>query len=127
VTSIAPISEVALDRDDGARRLDHLLRLHVGERLCDCRPRVRLLGGAAETAAHEQIEPRKAAVVACTGHQPEVVRVDVDAVVTLDGDGGLELARQVALAVERVRRIGLIRCGQLTVQPDLAVTRAWSG
>ena len=121
MTPVGAIAVVALHRDHRASCLDDVLGLHVAERLRDRGPRVRLVRGAAEAAADQHIESGEIAVIVGVRDQPEIVRVDVDAVVALDGDRGLELARQVALAVERVRRIGLIRCGELAVEPDLAV------
>ena len=109
----------ALDRNDGASRFDDVLPVHIRERLRDRRPRVRLVRGPAKAAADEHIESREVTFIGRVRHQPKIVRVDVDAVVAFNGDGRLELARQVALPVEGVGRVWLVRSGKLTVEPDL--------
>jgi len=79
---------------------------------------VALVVGHAEPAAHQEIESLQPAI-ADDGEQSDVLRPDIHAVVVRQPHAGLELSRQVAVAVERL----LLFRGDLflAVQPDLVI------
>ena len=76
----------------------------------------------AHAAADQHVVADDAAVLD-DGQQAEVLGVDVDAVVVRQRQAGLELARQVDLAVDRLRRSAVRRgCrDRLAVEPDFVV------
>src|SRR5579864_7956713 len=58
--------------------------------------------------------------------QANVVRQNVDAVVVLEADGNLELARQIRSTVDRFAFLRLVGLAALAVDPDLMVgARPW--
>ena len=101
VLAVGPVAVVALHRDDLARQVDDLIRIDKRERQRGRRECFRLVVSAAEAAADQGVEAAQEAVVASHRHQREVVCVHVDAVVAFERDRGLELAREVLLAVQR--------------------------
>ena len=115
---VGAVAVVAEDRGHDPDRLDRVLRRHEPERLRQPGGGVGLVVGHAQTAAHQQVEPGDRAA-ARDRHEAHVLRPDVHAVVGRQRDAGLELPREVDVAVERLLLLG----GHLllAVEPDLVV------
>src|ERR1700694_903195 len=116
------LTPARLPSRSGTGRRDGVLGSDERQRQSHGRKRLRLVGGAAEAASDQEVDAGQASVRPAHDDQAQVVRVDVDAVVALDRDRGLELAGQVRLAVERLVLIrGNAAVGELAVDPDLMV------
>src|SRR5438132_14320690 len=99
VAAIGAIAIVALDRDHLSRHLDYMLRFYECERLRDGDERIRFVVCPAQATADKRVEAADGPVIATHGDEGQVVCIDVDAVVALDGDRRLELSGQVLLTV----------------------------
>ena len=105
---VVAVAEVALGGDDRLDDVGEVRRRHPRDRAAEHRVRVVGPGVAhAHPAAGEHDEAGQLAgePLAQGRDDADVVRVDVDAVVTRPGDPDLELARQVGLAVQRLDRV----------------------
>ena len=109
--AVGAVTPIAVDRDDGGADLDELFAGQEADDVGEARVGGLVAVGGAEAAADEQVVADELAVLD-DGHEAHVVGEDVGVVVRRDGEAGLELTRQVGLAVERVhRRAGVIRVG----------------
>ncbi len=115
----AAVAEIALRRDDGFGDREQLLGHEETDHVRE--PRVGVAASPwrrAEAAADGQVEALEHAVLD-DRDEAEIVREDVDVVERRHGDRGLELARQVGGAVDR---LGLGRARDLlAVEPDLVI------
>ena len=105
--AVLAVAEVALCRHDRLDHVDDVFGLDPAERLRQERIRVLLAGVAhAEPAAHVDVEPghRSGQPTVERRHDADVVGQHVDVVVARPGNGDLELARQVHVAVDRLGR-----------------------
>src|SRR5690606_9812531 len=99
---------------DGQRLLGPAKADHIGQ----ARIGGDLAMGDAHAATDGDIEPFELARRAGDGDEAEIVGVDVDIVARRYGDGNLELAWQVALAVERLA----LPAGDLVaIEPDFVI------
>ena len=121
VTTVAAVAVIALHGDHGLGHLDHVLRGSEPQGVGEAGVGDLLAVGHPQAAAHQHVEPRERVPVG-NHHEPQIVAVDIGAVVVRGCDGGLELAREIALSVDRLglgRRCAL---GDLVaVEPDLVI------
>ena len=111
VLAVGAVTPIAVDRDDGGADLDELFAGQEADDVGEARVGGLVAVGGAEAAADEQVVADELAVLD-DGHEAHVVGEDVRVVVRRDGEAGLELTRQVGLAVERIDgRAGIIRVG----------------
>ena len=136
--AVLAVAVVALRRDDRLDDVDDPVGRHPPQWLGEQRVGV-VLAGVAHAQAAADVDVVAGDVTdgpaAQCRHDPDVVGVDVDAVVARPGDGDLELARQVDVAVDRLdRALAALRPavrqrrrlggdGLLAVDPQLPVRR----
>src|SRR5690242_21580097 len=101
VAAIAAVAVIALHPDDGLRNLDDLVSPREGHGVGEPRVRVLLAVGPPHPAADEDVEPHEQ-VSRRDDEEAQIVRVHVAAVVVRKGERDLELARQIAGAVDRL-------------------------
>ncbi|TKW57249.1 hypothetical protein CTA1_2221 [Colletotrichum tanaceti] len=126
VLAVLAVAVVALDEHDLLAGNVDLVRLDVAEHAANLGVRLLVVVGGTHTATGEQIEALEVAVLALDGDQTNVVGVDVGVVVGRDGDGDLELSRQVGRSVQGLKVLdgvaGDLRLGIVLVrEPDLVV------
>ncbi len=117
---VGPVAVVALNGDDFAGEVDDLARLHEAERQRGRHKCVGLVVRAPQATTDQRVEPAQRSVGGAHRHKGEVVRVNIDAVVAVKRNRGLELARQVLLAIERLH-LRLRGLYYLAVEPDLVI------
>ena len=111
VLAVGAVTPVAVDGDDGGADFDELFAGDEADDVGEARVGGFVAVGGAETAADEEVVADELTVLD-DGHEAHVVGEDVGVVVRRDGEAGLELTRQVGLAVERIHRsTGVIRVG----------------
>ena len=111
VLTVGAVTPVAVDGDDGGADFDELFAGDEADDVGEARVGGLVAVGGAEAAADEQVVAEELAVLD-DGHEAHVVREDVGVVVRRDGEAGLELTRQVGLAVERIdSRAGIVGVG----------------
>ena len=120
VAPVCAVAEIALDGHHLACDADDLIRLYEAQRLRHGDKRLRLVVSPAQAASDQHVEPAHRPVRRPHGHDGQVVRVDVDAVVAFERDCRLELAREVLLAVEGLD-LRLRGLDDLAVEPDLVI------
>ena len=113
--AVGAVAVVAEQLDHRLGRADHRPRRHVADRPAQVREGVGVAVRHAHAAADQHVVAGDRAVLD-DGQQAQVLGVNVDAVVLRQGQAGLELARQIDLAVERLDRralgvVGLARTG----------------
>src|SRR5271157_4436495 len=131
--AVRAVAEIAKDLEHGLADRERLLTIDIAER--DGQKRERLVGarGGAQAAAHKHVVADDPAVLD-NRQETQVVGMNVCAVIVRKGEGCLELARQVRLAVKRLdrvigrgRHLGRTRRRQgldlFAVKPDLPVAR----
>ena len=102
--AVGAVAVVAEQLDDRlGRRARTCVGRDVADRLGQVRERVGVAVRHAHAAADQHVVADDLAVLD-DGEEAEVLGVDVDAVVFGQGEAGLELARQVDLAVDRLDR-----------------------
>ncbi len=113
------VAEIALRGQHGFGHLQHLLRGDESDDVGETRIGVRIAVAGAHAAAHAEVVAHQAPAFD-DGDEAEVVGEHVDVVERRHREGGLELARQVGGAVQRL--LFLAAAGDLfLVQPDLVV------
>ena len=127
MAAIAAVAMVAVEAHDGRRGIEQILGLDKGDRGGEPRVGLRVVVGHPVPAAEQEIVPREAVAIE-QRHDRQIVGQHVDGVVLGDREADLELARQIALAVERVRLVGgarvllpLVRLPGRAVDPDFVV------
>ncbi len=119
MTAVAAVAVIALQGDHSLRDGDHVLRGSKPQGVGESGVGDFLAVGHAEPPAHQHVEPRDRVPVG-NHHKPQIVAVDVGAVVVRKCDRRLELPGEIALAVDRLGR----RCALgdlIAVEPDLVV------
>ena len=118
VPAVGAVAVVPEDRGHNSNCLDSMRGRHEAEWLSQACGGVAFVVGHAEPAADQEVEPPDSAV-SHDRQQPHVLGVDVHAVVDREPDRGLELPRQVPVAVERLLLLG----GHLllALEPDLVI------
>ena len=100
------VAVVALTGQDGLHELHHVLLGDVAEVVGGTGKGVGLVVGAAHTTSDHDVESLELAGLVADDDAANVVGVDVERVVTGDGNANLQLAGEVAIAVERLDGIG---------------------
>mmetsp|Transcript_924 Transcript_924/g.2540 ORF Transcript_924/g.2540 Transcript_924/m.2540 type:complete len:207 (-) Transcript_924:686-1306(-) len=101
VRAVLAIAVVALCGNNCLDELENFGLLHVSEMITDARKRAFLVVRAAHAAADNDVEANQLARALRNSHEPNVLRVDVDRVITRYRDADFELSRKVGLAVDR--------------------------
>ena len=118
VLAVAAVAMVALGGDHGLGQRQQLFRPHEADHVGEAREGAGFAVRGAESAADADVEAGQLAVLD-DRDEAEVVRQHVDVVDRRHHQRGLELARQVGRAVDR---LGLGRAGQaFAVEEDLVV------
>mmetsp|Transcript_9486 Transcript_9486/g.15615 ORF Transcript_9486/g.15615 Transcript_9486/m.15615 type:complete len:485 (+) Transcript_9486:861-2315(+) len=101
-----PVAVVPLRSDDALAELHHVLLGDEAQVFGGLGEGGFLVVRSAHTPTHHHIEAQQLLRgVVHDRHQPDVVDVDVDGVISRHGDGNLKLLGQVALSVERLHRV----------------------
>ena len=116
ILAVDPVAPVALGGDHSCRHRQGVLLGNKAKVVGLAREGLLLAVSHGKAPAHQHVKAHQLAVFG-NGHKIEIVGVDVDIVVRRDHDRGLELARQVVGAEDRL----LVRPQLLAVQPDLGI------
>ena len=121
VPAVAAVAVVALHRQYRLGDLDHVFRCGKPQRIGESRVGDLLAVGHPQPPTDQHVESGNAVPVG-DRQETQIVAVDVGAVVVRKRYRRLELARQIALAVDRIG-LGRRRPGRdrLAVEPDLVV------
>ena len=127
VAAIAAVAVITVQPHDGRRGVEQILGLDKGDRRREPRVGLRVVVGHPVPAAEQEIVPGETVALE-QRHDRQIVGQHVDRVVLGDREADLEFARQIALAVERVRLVvgtrvllPLIRLPRGAVDPDLVI------
>ena len=123
--AVGAVAEVAVDGQHGPGDVHDLVAREEAEHIGEARVGLVVAVAAAEATAHREIVADELAALD-DGDVAEVVGEDVHVVRRRDDEGGLELARQVGLAVERIGEGGVFRRVEVeldVVDPDGVVGR----
>ena len=102
MAAIAAVAVVAVKPHHGCGRVEQILGLDKGDRGREARVGLRVVVGHPVAAAEQEIVPGEPIALE-QRHDREIVGQHIDRVVLGDREADLEFARQIALAVERVR------------------------
>src|SRR5947207_8589786 len=117
VPSIAAVAVIALNLDDGFANLHSLPEPDESQRVGEPRIGVLLAVRLPHPATHEDVETTQLTAF-LDYEEAEVVRVNIAAIIVGKRERHLELARQVAGPVDRLR-LGWPARHLLAVEPDL--------
>ena len=127
MAAIAAVAMVAVQTHHRRRGLEQILGLDKGDRGRETRISFRVVVGHPVPAAEQEIVSGEPVSVEQADDR-QIVGQHVDRVVLGDREADLEFARQIALAVERVRLVvgtrvllPLIRLPRGAVDPDLVI------
>ena len=129
---VLAIAEVPLHEHDLLHDVEHAVGGRVAQRVGQAGERLLFLVCQAHAASHIDVEAvHVLPALAQESDQTDIVGEDVRAVVTREGDGSLELAREVGFTVDRLflagERLWLVEllpdlAAILAAQPDLVVS-----
>jgi hypothetical protein len=122
VPPVAAVTPIAMQAHHGCRRIEQMAGLDKGDLRREPGIGLRLVVGHAVTAAEQEVVPRETLFARAALEQRdnrEIVGQDIDRVVLGDRETEFEFARQIALAVERIRLF--LRRDLFTIDPDLVI------
>src|SRR5690606_24073652 len=118
--SVAPVPVIPLDRDDRLHDLKQLLRRREAQGRSEPGEGVGLAVRLPETATDRDVVPDDLPVL-FYHYDGEVVGQDVRAVILREGEGDLELPREVVIEIERIRHRRVLGRDLLSLDPDVVI------
>mmetsp|Transcript_22459 Transcript_22459/g.51760 ORF Transcript_22459/g.51760 Transcript_22459/m.51760 type:complete len:227 (+) Transcript_22459:1435-2115(+) len=98
------ISMITLTRQDALHDFHDIFLGNIPQVICSPRKCVGFIVRAAKATTHHDIETLELTIFVRHNHNTNVVRVDVDGIVSWDSDTDLEFAWQVAITIEGLHR-----------------------
>ena len=119
VLAIGAVAEITLHQHHFFRDIDHLVHGAETDHIGEARIGLLVVVGGAHATADGDIETKEFAVLN-DGDERKAVGEDVHVVGRRDGDGDLEFARQIGLAVDRLD-LFLAGFDLFAIEPDLMI------